>query len=111
MVTVIDVLNQMTVVIPSIIAASCVLTSVITGMFKIEKAWISHLVSWIVAVLSALLFVQCNGLTFGFGNWDYAVAAVCGVITGAASNGVYDWASVKLLMNTITMMFTPKAQN
>lgn len=107
-VTVINVLTQMGYVIPTIIAATMTLTACIHGVFNIEKTWINHLISWVVAVVTSLLFVTCNGLTFGLGYWDYAIAAVCGVITGASSNGVYDWEAIKSFFDAITNIFSKK---
>lgn len=108
-ISVIDVIKQMAYVIPSIIAATCTLTAAIHGAFKIEKAWVNHLISWIIAVGSAEAFIACNGLTFGLGAWDYAIGAVCGIITGAASNGIYDWESIKAIFDAITKFFGGKS--
>lgn len=103
--TVIEVIRQMGYVIPSIIAAACTLTAAIKGLFDIQKAWVNHLVSWIIAMLSAEGFVFFNGLTFGLGGYDYLVGAVCGLIVGASSNGVYDWDKIKDFFNLITTLF------
>lgn len=104
-VTVIDVIKQMAYVIPTIIAATMSLTAAIHGIFKIEKAWVNHLISWLLAIGCAEAFVACNGLTFGLGGWDYAIGALCGLITGAASNGVYDWEKIKEFFDLITKLF------
>jgi len=109
-VTVIDVIKQMTYVIPTIIAATCTLTAAIHGIFKIEKAWVNHLISWLLAVGVAEAFVGFNGLTFGLGGWDYAVGALCGLITGAAANGVYDWEKIKAFFDMITNLFSGNKQ-
>ena len=107
-VNVIDVIKQMSYVIPSIIAATCTLTAMIKGIFKIETQWVAHLVSWLVAVLCAEGFVGLNGLTFGLGGWDYLVGGVCGVIVGASANGVYDWEKIKAFFDAITALFGVK---
>ena len=104
-INVIDLIKQMTYVIPSIIAATCTLTAAIKGLFKIEKPSVAHIVSWVVAVLCAEGFVFFNGLTFGLGAWDYAVGGVCGLIVGASANGVYDWESIKAIFDAITRIF------
>ena len=107
-VSVIDLIKQMTYVIPSIIAATCTITAAIHGIFKIEKPWVNHLISWVISILCALGFVALNGLTFGLGGWDYAIGAVCGLITGAAANGVYDWEAIQAFFDAITNIFTKK---
>ena len=105
-VNVIDLIRQMTYVIPSIIAATCTLTAMVKGLFKIETGWVNHLVSWILSVVCAEGFIFFNGLTFGLpGGWDYAVGAVCGLIVGASANGVYDWKKVKAIFDAITQAF------
>lgn len=104
-VNVIDVIKQMGYVIPSIIAATCTLTAMLKGLFKIETPWVAHLVSWVLALLCAEGFVLFNGLTFGLGGWDYLVGGLCGVIVGASANGFYDWEKIKAFFDAITNMF------
>ena len=104
-INVIDLIKQMTYVIPSIIAATCTLTAAVKGIFKIETPWVAHLVSWLLALLCAEGFVLFNGLTFGLGGWDYAVGGVCGLIVGASANGVYDWETIKAFFDAITRLF------
>ena len=104
-VTVVEVIRQMGYVIPSIITATCTLTAAIKGIFKIEKEWVNHLISWVLAMLCAIGFVALNGLSFGLGGWDYAIGALCGVLVGASANGVYDWNTVQVLFDAITSIF------
>ena len=50
-VTVIDVLKQMAIAIPSILVGTQTITAAIHGAFKIEdKNWV-HAISWIIATL------------------------------------------------------------
>lgn len=105
-VTVGSVLTQLGIAVPSIIAATNILTAAIHGIFKITNNKVVHIISWVVAVLCGLLFVLCNGLTFGLPVWaDYLVGGVAGLVAGAASNGVYDWESIKKLLDAITKLF------
>ena len=103
--TVIEVIRQMGYVIPSIIAATCTLTAALKGIFSIEKPWVAHLVSWILAMLCSEGFVFFNGLTFGLGGYDYLVGAACGLIVGASANGFYDWEKIKAFFDLITSLF------
>lgn len=100
-----DLLKQMSLVIPTIITSTMTLTAIIHGMFDIKNDNVNHALSWCLAILCAELFVLCNGLTFGLGNWDYAVAAICGLLTGACANGVYDWPAVKRVFDSLTELF------
>lgn len=109
-VTVTSVLTQMSYVIPTIIAAAMTLTSAIHGIFKTTKGWVDHLISWVIAVGVAEGFVALNGLTFGLGGWDYAIAAVCGLIVGASSNGIYDWEKIKAFFDAFSGLFGKKDQ-
>lgn len=105
-VTVSSVLTQLGIAVPSIIAATNVLTAAIHGIFKIQNDKVVHILSWVIGILSGLLFVLCNGLTFGLPVWaDYLVGGVAGLISAAASNGVYDWEAVKKLLDAITALF------
>lgn len=105
-VTVASVLQQLAVAVPSIIAATNVLTAAIHGIFNIQNEKVVHGVSWGLGIVTGLLFVLCNGLTFGLPVWaDYVVGGVAGLIAGAASNGVYDWDSIKKLLDAITNLF------
>lgn len=105
-VTVGSVLTQLGIAVPSIITATGILTAAIHGIFKITNDNVVHAISWVVAVLCGLLFVLCNGLTFGLPVWaDYVVGGIAGLIAGAASNGVYDWDAIKKLLDAITKLF------
>lgn len=104
--TVGSVLTQLGIAVPSIITATGILTAAIHGIFKITNDNVVHAISWVVAVLCGLLFVLCNGLTFGLPVWaDYVVGGIAGLIAGAASNGVYDWDAIKKLLDAITKLF------
>lgn len=104
--TVGSVLTQLGIAVPSIITATGILTAAIHGIFKITNDNVVHAISWVVAVLCGLLFVLCNGLTFGLPVWaDYVVGGIAGLIAGAASNGVYDWEAIKKLLDAITKLF------
>ena len=105
-VTVGSVLTQLGIAVPSIIAATNLLTATIHGVFKITNNKVVHALSWVIGILTGLLFVLCNGLTFGLPVWaDYVVGGVAGLISAAASNGVYDWESIKRILDAITALF------
>ena len=103
--TVIDVIKQLEYVIPTMMAAEALLTSTIKGIFKIESDLVNNILSWVLSIGTAMLFVLCNGLTFGLGGWDYAVAAVGGIIVGLAVNKIYTWDKIKALLGAITALF------
>ena len=104
-VTVIDVLKQMEAVIPTILAATLLLTSTIKGIFKIESDVANTIISWVLSVGTAMLFVLCNGLDFGLGGWNYLVAGISGFIVGLSANKIYTWESIKDLLDAITNLF------
>lgn len=103
--TIIDVIKQLEYVIPTMMAAEALLTSTIKGIFKIESNFVNNILSWVISIGTAMLFVLCNGLTFGLGGWDYAVAAVGGIIVGLATNKIYTWDKIKALLDAITALF------
>lgn len=102
---IITLLGQMLVAVPTIIASSLLLTEAIKKIFTIEKPWVNHLVSWLVSVATALLFVLCGKLSFGLGGWDYLVGGIFGLLAGGASNGLYDWDAVRNLVQIIIDLF------
>lgn len=106
-VTVIDVLKQMAVAIPSILVGTQAVTAAIHGAFKIENKNIVHAISWIVATLVGLGFVAFDGLDFGLPTaWNYVVGGICGLFAGGCSNGWYDWPLVQKIFDTITRLFS-----
>ena len=44
-----------------------VLTGMINGAFNVQNNNIKHLLSWIVAIVGAIVEGACGGLVFGFG--------------------------------------------
>lgn len=103
--TFIDVLNQLKIVIPSMMAAELLLTSTIKGIFNIKSDLANTIISWGLSIGTAFLFVLCNGLDFGLGGWNYAVAAVGGLIVAICTNKIYTWDKIKALLDAITDLF------
>lgn len=106
MVQIIDVIKQLEVVIPSMMAAELLLTSTIKGIFNIKSDLVNTILSWVLSLGTAFLFVLCNGLDFGLGGWNYAVAAVGGLIVAICTNKIYTWEKVKALLDAITALFS-----
>lgn len=108
-VTVIDVLNQMAVAIPSILVGTQAVTAAIHGAFKIEDKNIVHAISWAIATLAGLGFVAFNGLDFGLPTvWNYVVGGICGLIVGGTANGWFDWPWIENIFDAITRLFGKK---
>ncbi|MBQ7057642.1 MAG: hypothetical protein IJM84_06820 [Bacteroidaceae bacterium] len=103
--TFIDVLNQLKVVIPAMMAAELLLTSTIKGIFNITSDLANTILSWVLSLGTAFLFVLCNGLDFGLGGWNYAVAAVGGLIVAICVNKIYTWDKIKAMLDAITDLF------
>lgn len=104
--TIIDVIKQLTYVVPSMMAAEALLTSTIKGIFKIESDLANNIISWVLSIGTAMLFVLCNGLNFGLPTiWNYVVAACGGIIVGLCVNKIYTWDKVKAFLDAITALF------
>lgn len=100
-----NLLNQLLVCVPIIIASTLLLTEAIKKIFTIEKPWVNHAISWVLSVLVSLLFVLVGKFSFGLGGWDYVVGGVFGLLAGGASNGLYDWDAVRNLVEIIIDLF------
>ena len=107
MVSVTDLIKDLTVAIPSIAAATMTITSTLNGVFKIENTNVKHILSWVVAVIGGVVFVFSGGLTFGLEPWmDYVLGALCGLCVGAMSNGIFDWPAVEKVFDALTAICT-----
>lgn len=108
-VTIIDVIKQMAIAVPSILVGTQAITAAIHGAFKIDNKNVVHAISWIVATLAGLGFVAFNGLNFGLATaWNYVLGGVCGLIVGGTANGWYDWPLVAKIFDAITNLFGKK---
>lgn len=105
MLQIIDVIKQLEIVIPTMMAAELLLTSTIKGIFNIKSDLANTILSWVISLATAFLFVLCNGLDFGLGGWNYAVAAVGGLIVAICTNKIYTWEKVKAFLDAITDLF------
>lgn len=106
-ISVIELLKQLGIAVPSIIVGTQTITAALKGIFKISNHKVNHIISWVVAVLAGLGFVAFNGLTFVASPlWlNYVLGAVAGVLAGAASNGFYDWDAIWAVFQEITKLF------
>ena len=107
-ITVLDLIKQMTVFVPSIIAGTIVLTGLINGAFNIQNQNVKHIISWVIAVVGALVCCATGGMVFGLGAWDYALSGAVGLVAGGASNGVYDWPAVSNIIDKFYDLFGHK---
>ncbi len=105
-VTVASLLNQLVVAVPAIILASNTITAALQGVFNIKEGKVLHIMSWVIGILTGLGCVAANGLTFGLAPWlNYVLGGVAGLLGAAASNGLYDWETVKKLFNALSSLF------
>lgn len=101
-VTVVELLKQLGIVLPSIIIGSQAITAALRGSLNIKSGKAIHVINWIIGTLAGVGFVLFNGLTFGLGQWpDIAIGAVAGLIGAGASNGLYEWSSVKKFFSAL----------
>lgn len=98
-------LQQLLIVIPTIIAAITLITGTINGAFNIQNGNVKHLISWIIAIACGLLTVLTGGLTFGLGTMDYLIGAIFGLVAGGAANGLYDWPAISDIVDKLYFLF------
>ena len=99
--------KQLSIAVPSIIAGTQTLTAALKGVFKIDNPKVNKAISWIVAVLVGIGFVDFNGLAVVTAPiWaNYVFGAIAGFLAGVASNGFYDLTPVWNFFNAITNVF------
>jgi flagellar biosynthesis protein FlhB len=105
---VVELIKQMAYVIPSIMVGTQAITAAIHGAFNIQNNNVKHIISWVLAVVAAIVTCALGGLTFGLGGWDYALAAATGLLAGGASNGVYDWPTISNIIDKFYDLFHKK---
>lgn len=107
-ITVLDIIKQMAIDVPSIIAGTITLTGMIDAAFNVQNNNVKHIISWIVAIAGAVITCACGGMSFGFDGWDYALAAAVGLVSGGAANGVYDWPAISAIIDKFYEWFHGK---
>lgn len=108
--TVTALINALAICVPSLIAGNTVLTGAINGAFNIQKGWVMHLISWIVAVVAGAIVGLTGGLTVFAEAWANVVfGAVCGLVAGGASNGLYDWSAIANIIDKFYDLFGHKS--
>ena len=107
-ISVLALIKQISIVVPSIIAGTMVLTGMINGAFNIQNNNWKHAISWIIAVVGAVVTCASGGMVFGFGGWDYALSVAVGLLAGGASNGVYDWPAISNIIDKFYELFGHK---
>lgn len=131
LVSLMSVFKVLGVVIASLIAGNTVITGAINGAFNVQKGWVKHLISWLVAVVAGVITAVTGGLgtvvvealaaavaagtlTAAGSTWiTVAIGAVCGLVAGGASNGLYDWEAVSSIVDKFYNLFghgTDKAE-
>lgn len=110
-----DILTQIGICVPSIMAATSLITSAISGAFDIDsKKNLRHALTWIIAICSGILFKVVGTFDFGltgWPGWEYIISAAFGLFAGAASNGFYDWNAVKVIIDVFGQLFSKKKED
>ena len=83
---------------PILVALTTSLAGVINQGFKIEKAWLKQLISWVIGSGLSVGAWALKVLTFGNPVWLGRVC-LC-VVVGLASNGFYDIPTIKNFVNS-----------
>lgn len=100
-----EIINQLLIIMPTIIVSTTIITGVINGAFNVTKGNVKHIISWIVAVLCGISCVLLGDLSFGFGNYDYLIGGIFGLFAGGASNGLYDWSAIANAVDKLYLLF------
>ena len=103
--TIAMLLQQLLIIVPSIIASTTVITGAINGAFNVENGNVKHIISWVVAILCGVVSVLAGGLTLGMGWVDYLVGGLFGLVAGGAANGLYDWPVVAKIVDSLYFLF------
>ena len=97
------------IIVPSIIAGNTVLTGLVNGAFNVQAAWAKHLISWVLAVLAGVVIAMTGGLAvFASMTGNIIFGAICGLVAGGASNGLYDWQAIGNLIDQFYALFGHK---
>ena len=83
---------------PILVALTTSLAGVINQGFKIEKAWLKQLISWVIGSGLSVGAWALKVLTFGNPVW-LGIVCLC-VVVGLASNGFYDIPTIKNFVNS-----------
>lgn len=106
-----ELVKQLMIAVPSVIAITLTLTSTFNGTFKITNPKAKKWVSWILAAVAGVGFAITGGLTmFAQPVANLIAGAVCGLFAGAAANGVYEWEKVENFFKLIEGIFNPQVK-
>lgn len=104
---VLEVIKQIAIAV-GIISGSSVLTGLLNAAMNVQNSTVKHIVSWALPIVFALLFCAFGTISFGYGYWDYLMAAFAGAVVGGASNGLYDWPSISNIIDKFYDLFGHK---
>ena len=105
--TILEVLRQIAIA-AGIISGSSVLTGLLNAAMNIQNTTVKHIVSWAIPIIAGLILCATNAISFGYGGWDYLMAAFSGAVVGGASNGLYDWPAVSNIIDKFYDLFHKK---
>lgn len=105
--TVLEVIRQIAIA-AGIISGSSVLTGLLNAAMNIQNTTVKHIVSWAIPIIAGLILCATNAISFGYGGWDYLMAAFSGAVVGGASNGLYDWPAVSNIIDKFYGLFHKK---
>jgi hypothetical protein len=85
-------------VAPILVAMTTALAGLINQGFKVNKAWLKQLISWLLGAGLSVGAWALKLISFGNPVW-LGVVCLCGVV-GLASNGFYDIPTIKNWINS-----------
>ena len=90
---------------PILVTLTTGLSGLINQGFKIEKAWLKQLISWVLGAGFSVGAWALKVVTFGTPVW-LGVVCLC-IVVGLSSNGFYDIPTIK---NWINSWFVKKTE-
>lgn len=91
-----------------IISGSSVLTGLVNALANVQNKTVKHIISWAIPIVTGIILCATGVLSFGYGGWDYLMAAASGALAGGASNGLYDWKCVSSIIDRFYELFNHK---
>ncbi len=93
-----------------IISGSSVLTGLVNALANVQNKTVKHIISWATPIVTGVILCATGVLSFGYGGWDYLMAAASGALVGGASNGLYDWPKISNIIDKLYDLFGHKIE-
>lgn len=102
-ISIIEVLKQISAVLPILVGSICTLDELLISIFKIENRTVKQVLAWVISAVICIGMVLTSQLSFGTNSiWlDMLLSLIPALLAGMVANSLSDLTAIQKLLELL----------